>query len=169
MPLGVVVTGANANDGCQTEEVLHALVVQPPAAESPVPCLDLRSLPRAQADGAYGNGPTQERARRGGFCLPTPPPGQTQACGGTSRKALDRHCRYIVFNQLHGGLGRDDVKDAAGLEGGLVGHVGKQGLPGLAQPLGIDIDLVEHMWSDLAPTLFWVIRYDQPEVPADQF
>jgi hypothetical protein len=37
MPLGVVVTGANANDGCQTEDVLHALVVQPPVAESPVP------------------------------------------------------------------------------------------------------------------------------------
>src|SRR5213080_4534266 len=49
MPLGVVVTGANANDGVQTQKVLHALVVHPPAAESPVPCFDLRSLPRAQA------------------------------------------------------------------------------------------------------------------------
>jgi len=33
MPLGVVVTGANANDGCQTEAVLHALVGQPPLLE----------------------------------------------------------------------------------------------------------------------------------------
>ena len=32
MALGVVVTGANANDGCQTEAVLEACVVQPPAA-----------------------------------------------------------------------------------------------------------------------------------------
>ena len=37
MPLGVVVTGANANDGCQTEDVLQALVVQPPVAEFPGP------------------------------------------------------------------------------------------------------------------------------------
>ena len=27
MPLGVVVTGAKANDGCQTEDVLQALLV----------------------------------------------------------------------------------------------------------------------------------------------
>jgi hypothetical protein len=33
MPLGVVVTGANANDGRQTEAVLRALVLQPPASE----------------------------------------------------------------------------------------------------------------------------------------
>src|SRR5262245_44896019 len=63
-PLGVVFTRAKPNDGCQTEDVLQALVVHPPAAESPVPCLDPRDLPRAQADGAYGKGPTQERARQ---------------------------------------------------------------------------------------------------------
>src|SRR5215475_1336558 len=63
MPLGVVVTGANTNDGCQTKNVLQALVVQPPVADSLLPCLDPRDLPRAQADGAYGNGSTQERAR----------------------------------------------------------------------------------------------------------
>src|SRR5262249_3270344 len=48
MPLGVVVTSANANDGCQTEDVLQALVVQPPVAEAGVPCLDPRDLPRAR-------------------------------------------------------------------------------------------------------------------------
>ena len=52
MPLGVVVTGANANDGCQTEAVLQALVVYPAAADSSAPCEALRSLPRVQADGA---------------------------------------------------------------------------------------------------------------------
>ncbi len=69
MPLGVVVTAANANDGCQTEAVLQALVVRPPRADSPVPCVEPQSLPRVQADGAYGNGPTRERAQRAGFRL----------------------------------------------------------------------------------------------------
>ena len=39
MPLGVVVTGAHATDGCQTADVRQVLVVHPPVAESPVPCL----------------------------------------------------------------------------------------------------------------------------------
>lgn len=90
MPLGVVVTGANANDGCQTEDVLHALVVHPPAAEACVPCLDPRSLPRAQADGAYGNGPTQERARRAGFRLQAPKRGKAQPGVGKIRNAVER-------------------------------------------------------------------------------
>src|SRR4051812_15097774 len=45
MPLGVVVTGANANDGVQTQKVLEALVVRPPTAEQPVRVVDARSLP----------------------------------------------------------------------------------------------------------------------------
>ena len=57
-------TGANANDGCQTEDVLRALVIAPPVAESAEPGCDSRDFPRVQADGAYGNGPTQERAER---------------------------------------------------------------------------------------------------------
>src|SRR5436853_2312232 len=36
MPLGAVITGANANDGVQTQAVLEALVVKPPPAEVPV-------------------------------------------------------------------------------------------------------------------------------------
>src|SRR3712207_6305042 len=36
LPLGAVITGANANDGVQTQAVLESLVVQPPAAEVPV-------------------------------------------------------------------------------------------------------------------------------------
>ena len=42
MPLGVVVTAAKANDGCQPEDVRHALVVHPPGAESSVPGFDPR-------------------------------------------------------------------------------------------------------------------------------
>ena len=75
MPLGVVVTGANANDGWQTEAVLQALVVSPPAAESSALYEALRSFPRVQADGAYGNGPSRERGRRAGFRLQAPPRG----------------------------------------------------------------------------------------------
>jgi hypothetical protein len=52
MPLGVVVTGANATAGCQTADVLRALGVQPPGAEVGVPEIALRSLPRAPAAGA---------------------------------------------------------------------------------------------------------------------
>ena len=47
MPLGVVVTGANATAGGQTADVLPALVVQPPVAEGGVRESELRSLPRA--------------------------------------------------------------------------------------------------------------------------
>ena len=36
MPLGVVASGANANDGCQTEDVLERLVVRLPEAKVPV-------------------------------------------------------------------------------------------------------------------------------------
>ena len=52
LPLGVVVTGANANAGGQTEDVRQALVGYPPAALSLLPCDELRSCPPRQADGA---------------------------------------------------------------------------------------------------------------------
>lgn len=101
MPLGVVVTGANANDGCQTEDVLQALVVRPPLAESSLPCLDLRSLPRAQADGAYGNGPTQDRARRAGFRLQAPHRGKAQPGVGKIRNAAERcHNFFAQFGRI---------------------------------------------------------------------
>jgi len=101
MPLGVVVTGANANDGCQTEEVLLALVIQPPVAESPVPCLDPRAWPRAQAAGASGNGPSRERARRAGLRLQAPPRGQAQSGVGKSRNAVERcHNFFAQFGRV---------------------------------------------------------------------
>src|SRR5262245_62701999 len=62
LPLGAVVTKAGANDGVQTQAVLEAMVVQPPPAETPVPHPDPRDLPRARADGAYGNRHTRARA-----------------------------------------------------------------------------------------------------------
>jgi len=101
MPLGVVVTGANANDGCQTEGVLQALVVRPPAAEVPVLEVELRSLPRVQADGAYGNGPTQARAQRAGFRLQAPQRGKAQPGVGKIRNAVERcHNFFAQFGRV---------------------------------------------------------------------
>ena len=90
LPLGVVVTGAHANEGWQTEAVVQALVVHPPQAESPVPCRAPRDLPRAQAEGAYGTGPTQERARRAGFRVQAPQRGKARPGVGKIRPAVER-------------------------------------------------------------------------------
>jgi transposase len=101
MPLGVVVTGANANDGCQTQAVLQALVVYPPAAESCAPGDDLRSFPRVQADGAYGNGPSRERARHAGFRLQAPTRGNAQPGVGKIRNAVERcHNFFAQFGRV---------------------------------------------------------------------
>jgi hypothetical protein len=72
MPLGAVVTGANANDGCQTEVLLQRLVVRPPLTARCLASVDGRDVPHVQADGAYGNRPTHERAQRAGFRLHAP-------------------------------------------------------------------------------------------------
>ena len=101
LPLGVVVTGAKANDGCQTEDVLQALGVQPPVAEFPVPCLAPRDLPRAQADGASGHGPSQERARWAGFRLLAPKRGTAQPGVGKIRHAVERcHNFFAQFGRV---------------------------------------------------------------------
>ena len=63
MPLGVVITGANANDGQQAGAVLAALVIKPPVAQTSNDSPDLRDLPSASGDGAYGNAPTRKRAQ----------------------------------------------------------------------------------------------------------
>jgi len=95
------VTGANANAGCQTEEVRQALVVHPPTAESSVCSLDPRSLPRVQAAGAYGNGPTQERAWRAGFRLHAPQRGKAQRGVGKIRNAVERcHNFFAQFGRI---------------------------------------------------------------------
>ncbi len=52
MPLGVVVTAAGANDGCQTHKVLAARVVKPPPPEAQADVPDERDRPMARADGA---------------------------------------------------------------------------------------------------------------------
>ena len=96
MPLGVVVTQANANDGCQTEAVLQAMVRQPPLPDVPVQQPDPRALPRAQADGAYGNQPTQARAQRAGFRMQAPKRGENRQGVGKIRNAVARCSRSVV-------------------------------------------------------------------------
>jgi transposase len=90
MPLGVVITGANANEGCQAQDLLKALVVGPPAPERSVAEVDVRSLPTARADGGFGNGPTRQRAQAAGFRLRAPGRGQKQPGLGVIRQSVER-------------------------------------------------------------------------------
>jgi len=101
MPLGAVISGANANDGCQTERLLQSLVVRPPLAERGLASGDGRSLPRVQADGAYGNQPTQERAQRAGFRLQAPKRGEARPGVGKIRNAVERcHNFFAQFGRV---------------------------------------------------------------------
>lgn len=96
MPIGVVITGANANDGVQTRDVLDALVVRPPEPELPNPDPDPRDLPRARADGAYGNRPTRRRAAAAGFRMIAPGRGQARRPGiGRVRCAVERGHAFL--------------------------------------------------------------------------
>jgi hypothetical protein len=100
--LGAVVTKAGANDGVQAQAVLQAMVVQPPAPEVPVSSPDPRDLPRARADGAYGNGPTAERAKAAGFRMEAPKRGKTRRPGvGRIRCAVERgHAFLSQFGRI---------------------------------------------------------------------
>ena len=102
MPLGAVVTKAAANDGQQTHDLLKALVLQPPAAKVPVEQIDPRDLPTVRADGAYGNGPTRQRAIEAGFRMEAPSRGQTKRPGiGVVRCAVERgHALLAQFGRV---------------------------------------------------------------------
>jgi hypothetical protein len=64
MPLGVVITGANANDGVQAGDVLEAMVIRPPEPGHPSAEVDERSLPTAQDDGSSAMGRLGSGPRR---------------------------------------------------------------------------------------------------------
>jgi len=102
MPLGAVITGANANDGQQAGDVLEALVIKPPVPEGPAESPDLRDLPSARGDGAYGNAPTRQRAAASGFRLRAPSRGQTKLPGiGRIRSAVERgHAFLSQFGRI---------------------------------------------------------------------
>jgi len=91
LPLGAVVTAANANEGRQAGAVLASLVVKPPDAETANAAPDPRDLPQARADGAYGNRPTRERAAAAGFRMRAPWQGRPRPPGlGRVRSAVER-------------------------------------------------------------------------------
>jgi hypothetical protein len=102
MPLGAVISAANVNDSVETQAVLEALVVKPPAAAVPVAQPDARDLPHARADGAYGNRPSQERAAAAGFGLQAPKRGRARPPGvGRIRCAVERcHAFLSQFGRL---------------------------------------------------------------------
>lgn len=102
MPLGVIITAANANDGVQTKEVLQALLVRPPEPEQPASTpVDPRSLPTAQADGAYGNGPSRQRAQEAGFRMQAPQRGEKRPGVGKIRNAVERcHNFFAQFGRV---------------------------------------------------------------------
>ncbi len=101
MPLGVVITGANANDGCQARDVLEALVIDPPRPEVPAAEWDERSLPTARADGSYGNAPTRRRAEAAGFRLRAPGRGQEEPGLGRIRQSVERcHNFFAQFGRV---------------------------------------------------------------------
>lgn len=101
MALGALVTPANANAGCHSQALLAALAVPAPAP-TPLPVQpDTRSLPTAQADGAYGNRPARQRASVAGFRLQAPARGQRQPGVGQLRQAVERgHHFFAQFGRL---------------------------------------------------------------------
>jgi transposase len=109
MPLAAVVTAANVNDSTQTQTVLDALVIRPPAAEVPVAQPDMRDLPRSRADGAYGNRPSQTRANASGFRREAPKRGKTRQPGvGRIRCAVERcHAFLSQFGRIARRLDRN--------------------------------------------------------------
>lgn len=90
-------TGANANDGVQTQDVLDAIVIRPPQPDRPNPNPDPRDLPRVRGDGGYGNGPSRERARRAGFRLVAPWQGRPRRPGvGRIRCGVERGHAFLA-------------------------------------------------------------------------
>jgi hypothetical protein len=96
MPLGATVTGANANDGVQTQRVLESVVIEPPEPERPAEVIDERGLPGAIADGAYGNKPSKERARAAGFRLRAPGRGERHPGVGKIRQSVERCHNFLA-------------------------------------------------------------------------
>jgi transposase len=102
LPFGVVVTGANANEGQQTQTLLEGMVLQPPSSDTGVETPDVRDLPHVGADGAYGNGPTRQRAANAGFRMQAPRRGQARPAGlGRFRSAVERgHAFFSHFGRI---------------------------------------------------------------------
>jgi hypothetical protein len=92
--------------------VLGALVVRPPEPERPNHRPDPRDLPRARADGAYGNRPSRQRATDAGFRLIAPSRGQARRPGvGRVRCAVERgHAFLSQFGRVARRTDRNDKR-----------------------------------------------------------
>jgi hypothetical protein len=86
----------------QTQELLEAMLIQPPAAFVPVEPPERRDMPRARADGAYGNKPTAERAASAGFRMEASKRGKARVKGvGRIRCAVQRgHAFMAQFGRI---------------------------------------------------------------------
>lgn len=102
MPVGLVVTGANAPDGPQTGPLLANLIGVPPAAEASDEGGETLSLPRVHGDGAYGHASARSVAREAGFRLCAPSRGRTRVPGvGRVRSAVERgHALLSQFGRV---------------------------------------------------------------------
>src|SRR5215475_8864115 len=83
-------------------------------------------------------------------------------------ETLNRHFCHIVFDHLYRSVWSNNVENVTGFQCGFVRHVRKKILSSLVQPLGIDVDLIQHMRSNLTPAFLWIIGDDQPEVTTGQ-
>ncbi len=91
-----MVTSAKANDGCHTEALLAALVVSPSALTQSLEELNVRRRPTVQADGAYGNRPSRERAKAADFRWQAPSRGPRRPGVGRIRQAVERCYHFFA-------------------------------------------------------------------------
>ena len=110
--LAATVTGANANDGVRTKDVLDARVIHPPPPDRPNPAPDPRDRPRVRGDGGYGNGPSRDRARQAGFRRLAPSRGEARRPGvGRVRCAVERgHAFLAQFGRIARRLDRNSER-----------------------------------------------------------
>lgn len=93
--------------------------MQPSTSAVPVTPVDPRSLPHSQAEGAYGNQPTQERANRVGFRRQAPQRGLAAGPGiGTIRNAVERGQNFFVqFGRVFRRFDQRNVKKQSPQQG----------------------------------------------------
>jgi len=117
MPLGLVVRGANRPDGQQTERLLDALVVEPPAPLQSGSGRDRRCWPTAQGDGAYGDRKSRKRALRARFRIRAPRRKQRLPQLARVRQAVERCLNFFTqFGRIARRLDRSAARYTAWAE-----------------------------------------------------
>lgn len=117
LPLGLVVRGANRPDGQQTERLLDALVVEPPAPLQGGSGRDRRCWPTAQGDGAYGDRKSRKRALRARFRIRAPRRKERLRSLARVRQAVERCLNFFTqFGRLARRLDRSASRYTAWAE-----------------------------------------------------